>query len=89
MTEPTAASYRDRASKELGLAGNHYDAIQQFLDGYEAAIAHDLAEKIRAAAFTEDGPGTTWNWWDAATIPDSCADLIDPQASAQPEGSAR
>ncbi|TXJ75418.1 hypothetical protein E2C11_23180 [Streptomyces lavendulae] len=36
--------------------------------------AHELAEQIRNAA------GTKWDWWDAATIPDSCADLIDPKA---------
>lgn len=47
------------------------------------AIAHELAQQIRTAAFAEDGPGRTWNWWDAATIPDSCADLIDPNRSSR------
>ena len=41
--------------------------------------AHQLAEQIRATASAEDGPATKWNWWDAATIPASCADLIDPE----------
>ena len=49
-------------------------------DRIVAAVAHELAEKIRAAAFAEEGPATTWNWWDAATTPGSCADLIDPAA---------
>ncbi|MEU5166812.1 hypothetical protein [Streptomyces mutomycini] len=41
------------------------------------AFAHELAEEIRRAQF---GPeGQTWNWWDAATIPDECANLIDPE----------
>ncbi|MGW4505734.1 hypothetical protein ACWENO_13950 [Streptomyces sp. NPDC004436] len=49
-----------------------------------AAVAHELAETIRATAFADTGPGTTWNWWDAATIPGSCADLIDPPAEPAP-----
>lgn len=48
MTEPAAAFYRDRTSKELGLAGNHYDAIQAHLDDYEKAVARELAERQRA-----------------------------------------
>lgn len=47
---------------------------------YVDAFAHELAEKIRITALAEDGPATKWNWWDAATIPASCADLIDPEA---------
>lgn len=43
-------------------------------------FAHALAEEIRGAVSNEDGRGMKWNWWDAATIPGSCADLIDPKA---------
>lgn len=49
---------------------------EQLVDDF----AHHLAEQIRATASADDGPATKWNWWDAATIPDSCADLIDPKA---------
>lgn len=38
---------RDRTAREMGLAGNHWEAIQKHLDAYEAAYAHELAEKIR------------------------------------------
>ncbi|MFF8482314.1 hypothetical protein [Streptomyces antibioticus] len=49
--------------------------------------AHELAKQIRSAVSAEDGPATKWNWWDAATIPGSCADLIDPKAQrASTEG---
>lgn len=49
------------------------DLIPEVLDEH----AHELAEKIRKASY--DGTGNTWNWWDAATIPGECADLIDPE----------
>jgi hypothetical protein len=58
------------------LHGWHPDQANALIDDF----AHELAEQIRAAAFADEGPGTKWNWWDAATIPASCADLIDPQA---------
>lgn len=42
-----------------------------------ADYARELAEKIRTA---QHGPeGETWNWWDAAEIPEACAALIDPE----------
>lgn len=43
--------YRERTAREMALAGNHWDAIQKHLDAYEAAVAHELAEKIRQAPF--------------------------------------
>lgn len=44
-----------------------------------ADYAHELAERIRQAQYDENGPAMKWNWWDSATIPSSCADLIDPK----------
>lgn len=55
----------------------------ELMHGY----AHELAEQIRDAPFVKDGPARQWDWWDAATIPNSCADLIDPKAQrASTEG---
>lgn len=48
-----------------------------------AAVAHELAEKIRTASTSDGGPAASWDWWDAATIPGSCADLIDPNGSSR------
>jgi hypothetical protein len=39
--------------------------------------AHELAERLRSVLAS--GEGAAWDWWDAATIPASCADLIDPE----------
>lgn len=48
------------------------DEATELMNGY----AHELAERIRNVHAT--GEGDAWNWWDAADIPASCADLIDP-----------
>jgi hypothetical protein len=52
------AEYRTRASKELGLAGNHYDAISAFLDRYEQAVAtkalHDVARLMEGRGYDDD-----------------------------------
>jgi hypothetical protein len=49
---------------------------EDVIDGVLAVHAHELAERLRNVHTTSDGD--EWNWWDAATIPASCADLIDP-----------
>jgi len=66
-----ASDYRLRVSKELGLAGNHYDAIQNFLDQYEAAIARELTAKIRDFARERPAP-------EVRIAMRRAADLIDP-----------
>lgn len=59
------------------------DRADEFINEFQAALkntyAHQLAEDIRTAASDEAGPAMKWNWWDPATIPASCADLIDPE----------
>jgi hypothetical protein len=68
---------RERTQREMALAGNHWDAIGKHLDAYEAAFAHELAERIRSL---RDG---------ADYAPDSVeykhmsgsADWIDPEVS--------
>jgi uncharacterized protein YvpB len=40
------ASLRNRTSREMGLSGNHYDAIQAHLDAYEAAVLAPLITVI-------------------------------------------
>jgi len=67
---------RERILRRLAMTGGGYsnpadDA--KLLDQY----AHELAERIRNIHTTSEGE--QWNWWDAATIPASCADLIDPK----------
>ena len=45
MSQPVnteLAALRDRTSREMGLSGNHYDAIQAHLDAYEAAVLAPL-----------------------------------------------
>lgn len=68
-----AQEYRERTAKELGLAGNHPDAIAKHLDAYEAALAHELAEKIRTHDVDYLG-AYHGGWLDAA-------DLIDPEVT--------
>ena len=72
MTDSLAAQYRERTSRELGLAGNHYDAIQAHLDQYEKAIARELAQKIRDHDYDPGEVGPLHLAYLAA------ADLIDP-----------
>ena len=69
---------RDELRREM--THNHLYMTDERADELINAYAHQLAEQIRAAAFAEDGPAMKWDWWDAATIPASCADLIDPEA---------
>lgn len=65
---------RDRTQREMALAGNHWDAIGKHLDAYEAAYAHELAEKIRS----QDPVEAALAGQDAWRI---AADLIDPEVS--------
>jgi hypothetical protein len=71
-----ARQYRNRTARGMGLAGNHWDAIQKHLDAYEAAVAHELAERVRDAVQGDDPDyaGTRGAVW--------AADLIDPEAPA-------
>lgn len=69
---------RDDLLREM--THNHLYMTDERAEELIDAYTHELAEKIRETAFAETGPGTQWDWWDAATIPGSCADLIDPQA---------
>jgi hypothetical protein len=55
----------ERAEERAAALLDHYDQT--------------TATQIRASAFGDDSPGNEWNWWDAATIPDSIADLIAPK----------
>lgn len=57
----------ERAEERASAMLDHYD--------------HEQAERIRASAWGGNGPGNAWDWWDAATIPGSIADLIDPKAT--------
>lgn len=60
--------YRERTAREMALAGNHWDAIQKHLDAYEAAFAHELAEKQRTALAADPG-----------ILEHDLIDLIDPK----------
>jgi len=53
------------------------DGSREIADKILRMHAHEMAERLRTVHVT--GEGEQWNWWDAATIPDSCADLIDPK----------
>ncbi|HEY9408460.1 MAG TPA: hypothetical protein VIP77_02670 [Jiangellaceae bacterium] len=76
MTDLAARARLLAYLQQSGLSTARAEAnIQAVLDEH----AHQLAEQIRTTAFADDGPATKWNWWDAATIPASCADLIDPE----------
>lgn len=64
----------------LDEAGWSADQIEEHFAAYRNAYAHELAERVRGV-LSEDGPGAKWDWWDAATIPARCANLIDPEVS--------
>lgn len=53
--------------------------LDRLLRGVEHETAHGCAERLRNIHGTDEG--SDWNWWDAATIPGNCADLIDPEVS--------
>lgn len=48
------------------------------LDAYRASVLREAAALLRAAP--SNGVSNDWNWWDAATIPDSCAALLEAEA---------
>jgi hypothetical protein len=70
----TYKELRERTQREMALAGNHWDAISRHLDAYEAAYAHELAEKQRREAddLHQTTPGVVRGLRMAA-------DLIDPK----------
>lgn len=47
-----------------------------FLDRIRTDHARELIHQVRRAI--ADGAGNDWDWWDAATIPESVLTLIDP-----------
>lgn len=52
------------------------DAIHKAQARFEAAVLAKAADEITRTAFDTDGPAAQWNWWDAATIPDSIAEFL-------------
>ncbi|MGW6255434.1 hypothetical protein [Streptomyces sp. NPDC055085] len=53
MTD-TYQRFRDRTSCELGLAGNHPQAIPKHLDAYEQAVANLIADRLEKARLCGD-----------------------------------
>lgn len=47
---------RSRTSRELGLSGNHPDAIPKHLDAYEAAVLSRAADRIVQAVAAGEIP---------------------------------
>lgn len=82
MTDTTAAEYRDRTSRELGLAGNHPDAIAKHLDAYEAAVSATAYRK--AADLVEHWHGQApdiYSPHDSATLLRHIADGGQPNTT--------
>ncbi|THA22754.1 hypothetical protein E6R18_32935 [Streptomyces sp. A1277] len=62
-------AYLVQAGLSTPRANDHIDKLLQ-------EHAHQLGERLRNLSSNDEG--ADWNWWDAAEIPGSCADLIDP-----------
>ncbi|KIQ67048.1 hypothetical protein TR51_06595 [Kitasatospora griseola] len=75
----TAAARNDirqtliRYFQSVGDTERAEERADALLDHYGRAVAAQIRTTVL------DGPGNTWDWWDAATIPGSIADLIDPE----------
>ncbi|MFF3312491.1 hypothetical protein [Streptomyces sp. NPDC002952] len=59
----------------------HRAEAARLVDEALSEHAHALAERIRSVLHVDSGVGNDWDWWDSASIPDKCADLIDPEVS--------
>lgn len=49
-------AFRDRTSRELGLSGNHPDAIPKHLDAYEEAVVSRAADRLALAVAAGEIP---------------------------------
>ena len=72
------------AVTRVGRMDAHRAEAERLVDEALKEHAHELAERIRSVPDADSGIGNDWDWWDAATIPDMCADLIDPEATPEP-----
>lgn len=72
--DPNSASLRLWHALLAGGASEEEATV--LMNGY----AHELADRLRNVHGS--GDGESWDWWDAATIPASCADLIDPNVGS-------
>ncbi|MEU8101681.1 hypothetical protein [Streptomyces rubiginosohelvolus] len=71
-------AYLQQAGLSTPRANAHIDRLLQ-------EHAHKLGDRLRNVHGS--GEGAAWNWWDAAEIPGSCADLIDPPTATAPKES--
>ncbi|MFF0561325.1 hypothetical protein [Streptomyces sp. NPDC004266] len=67
-----------RLIRSVGVMCTYAEALD-VVRKFEGAGRKQTADEIFAAAFDEDGPGTEWNRWDAATTPEACAKHIRPK----------
>ncbi|MFD7868026.1 hypothetical protein [Streptomyces sp. NPDC059783] len=72
---------RDAILGYLRQAGLSTPRANAHIDKLLREHAHQLAERLRN--LSSNGEGADWNWWDAAEIPGSCADLIDPDTNRE------
>jgi hypothetical protein len=51
-----------------------------FVDAAIRVVLTIGADEVLRVAFAQEGPALQWNWWDAATIPESAAQLLRDMA---------
>lgn len=73
-------SARDALYHRLSqVKGEDRDAL---LDAYRDEVLRQAARRLRDVVSSDEG--SSWDWWDAATIPTACAALIDPTTTEEP-----
>lgn len=64
------------ALSRRGRMGSHRAEAERLVDD----VLHEAADALRGVPGSD--VGNDWDWWDAATIPGKCADVIDPRTPA-------
>lgn len=77
MKYPPGTGARDALLDQLSMGHNDQDTASVLLDAYRTEILIEAADRLYAVVGSDEG--AEWNWWDAATIPESCGRLIDPR----------